>query len=41
MEELTIIISKNIPGDSILLEFLRDEKLLSEKVILGKRPKKE
>ena len=41
MEELTILISKNIPGDSILLEFLRDEKLLSEKVILGERPKKE
>jgi S1-C subfamily serine protease len=41
VEELTILISKKQPDESILLEFQRDGNTLSEKVTLGARPKEE
>ena len=41
VEELTILISKKQPDESILLEFQRDGNTLSEKVTLGARPTQE
>lgn len=38
-EELTILISAKAPNDSIILEYRRQEKAMSSKIVLGARPK--